>query len=780
MHGDIHFHAPGAGSPPTPRQLPADVRGFVNRLRELEEMDRALSADGGESVAVSVVAGTAGVGKTSLVLHWAHRIRDRFPDGQFYVNLRGYDPGFPVTAEQALDGFLRALGVPPGLIPADLEQRSALYRSLLSARRMLVVLDNAATVGQVRPLLPGTVGCLVVVTSRSRMSGLVARDGALRLTLDMLAEPDAIALVRTVTSGYRGEEDPEELAELVRLCARLPLALRIAAERAASRPRMQLGELISDLRDESGLWGALTADANDEADAVRTVFAWSYRALTEETGRLFRRLGLHPGPEFGVQAAAAVAGTTVGQVRILLDDLVGAYLIEDTPHGRYQLHDLLRAYATDQAVHEESAEDLDRIRVRALSWYLHSAAAAQSLISPQPRSVPLDPVEDGVSPMVFADYAAALSWYETEKANLVAATRTAAATGHHRTAWQFAAVLRDLYMDLNPFDDWLATARIGIASARAVGDRFGEAEALESMAMVLTQSNKADAGIEHYLAAVAARQEVGDRLGEAETVNRLGLAYLRRRRLRDAQACFDLSARSHEDLGDSWRANLVRGNLALVHAELLELSEASALLEQVLAFYRRQEDLGRISSVLRTQSIVQRELGQYASALESVEEAVAIERDRESSAREAFWLLDLGKILLADGRPTEALPPFHRAATIQRQLGDRSREAMAWDGTGEAYRMLGQLDEAIDFHRRAAAAQRELDDHWLLALSLDNLAAAQAGAGLREEAEQHWQEALRLLTAYGDPAADRVRIRIGSAILRNRDDQLDTRANDEE
>jgi hypothetical protein len=258
-------------------------------------------------------------------------VRHRFPDGQLHVNLRGYDPGEPVTATEALHRFLAALGVPPASVPPDPDAAAALYRSLLADRRMLIVLDNAHSTAQVRPLLPGTAHSLAIVTSRGRLTGLAIRDGAHRLTLGTLPEPEAVALLRTVTAGYRPADDPARLAELARLCARLPLALRIAAERAATHPHLTLDDLIAELRDESAVWDALSAGAGEEeADGIRTVFAWSYRALPPDAARLFRLLGLHPGPEFGLHAAAALAGTGIPRIRQLLDILAGAHLLEQT------------------------------------------------------------------------------------------------------------------------------------------------------------------------------------------------------------------------------------------------------------------------------------------------------------------------------------------------------------------------------------------------------------------------------------------------------------------
>ncbi|WP_432993181.1 NB-ARC domain-containing protein [Dactylosporangium sp. CA-233914] len=499
----------------TPSQLPGDVWGFVNRHAELAALTRVVaeSRDAPFVAAVTVVTGTAGVGKTSLALHWAHSARAHFPDGQLYVNLRGYDPGQPVLPEQVLDGFLRDLGVPATAIPVHVEGRASLYRSLLAARRMLVVLDNAATTGQVRPLLPGTGSSLVVVTSRSRLSGLVARDGAFRIGLDILPEDDAVDVLGTVTARYRRRDQRHELVELARLCARLPLALRIAAERAASRPMMRLDELIADLRDESALWDALAAEGDDDADAVRTVFAWSYRALPELAARLFRLLGLHPGNEFGRHAAAALAGISAVHARQQLDVLVGAHLLEQPAPERYEFHDLLRAYAVDQVRHLESPEARAEASRRVLAWYLHTADAAQTRIAPFDRYELTDPVPADVVPLGFDEYEAALRWYQIESANLVGATRAAAEANLHGTAWRLAAVLRGIYMHQNTFEDWLTTSRIGVDSAAQDSDQSGQAEALESLGRAYFQSRRLDEAEANHRAALAIRQRLGNRFG---------------------------------------------------------------------------------------------------------------------------------------------------------------------------------------------------------------------------------------------------------------------------
>lgn len=767
VRGGVHFHASRETSSLVPRQLPGDPRWFVGRDEALAQLTEILDAHSPKFQVVTIFAitGTAGVGKTCLAVHWAQQVRERFPDGQLYINLRGYDPGLPVTAMQALEQFLTTFGVVGSAVPRDLEARTTMYRSLLAGRRILVVLDNAATVNQVRPLLPGDAGSVVIVTSRNRLSGLMARDGAHRVTLGMLSDTEAIELLRNTTRTYRCHDDPRQLAELAQLCARLPLALRIAAERAASRPLMPLNELIRDLNDESALWDALSAESNEEADAVRTVFAWSYRALSEPTARLFRLLSLHPGPEFGEPAAAALAATTPAKVRLLLDQLVGSHLLEQSGPGRYQFHDLLHAYAIDQRHSGEADDEQQAALRRVLTWYLHTADQAVALTNPTLRRVALEGTTDLVSPPLrFSDYAQASQWYDLEQANLVAANRAAESKGLDIAAWQLPVVLRGFYVHRNPFDVWTTTTNIGLVAARRCGDRYAEADLLESLGQAFRQSHQLDEAVAQHTASLLIRREIGDHRGEAMSANGLGLVLHRERRLEQAVQYFEQSIAMFSELGDAQYAAIASSNLGASLFEQGRGRDAADVLKQAIAVHRADANHVYEVYALARLSRVQRELGALAEGLETAEHGLAIATDLGNLVLEGQMLIDLGSVQLALGRHGEALTSFQQSAAIHRRLADRNREAVAIDCAGQVFQCEGRFDEAVDFHRRAVSVLRDLGNVWLTAAALDHLAGALKSMGDIDQARHAWQESEALVAEYPDARATEMRQRLARTI----------------
>ncbi|HEX6347345.1 ATP-binding protein [Umezawaea sp.] len=760
INGGVHFHRAVRRPPsPVPRQLPADVREFVNRSEGLRFLT-LMAREAVNRVVVCVIVGTAGVGKTSLAVRWAHQVATDFPDGQLYVNLRGYDAGPPISPDEALDRFLRALGVPGNLVPADLDARSAQFRSLLAGQRILMLLDNAATPAQIRPLLPGTAGCLVLVTSRSKLSGLISREGAHRLRLEILPVEDSVALLRGLVAEHRPRDSDDGLAELARLCARLPLALRIAAERAISRPRTPLGDLIGELRDESSLWDALGSD--DDSEAVRTVFAWSYRALSKEAGRLFRLLGLYPGDDFGPSAVAALLDEPVPTARRLLDDLAGAHLLESTAPDRYEFHELLRFYAHDQAQAEEPPDSTSAALERLAVWYLHAAFNAVLALVPEARdrSLPVPPPRTAVP--AFTSHEGAFGWYEFERRNLTALVRH---LGQHEgdvVARLLADVLREVYARYNHFDDWIATGTIGLEAARRLGDRKGEADALESLGKAHAQHADRRRGVELQTSALAIRQEIGDRRGEVASTNALGLVHLRDHEPADALSRFLQTKEIATELADAYWTAVSSNNIANALIELERPEDAVPLLTEALSGYRGLAIAGGEGDALRGLSHAHRLLGDARRAREHIEEALTIARDRRNPAWEAFWSLEAGRVAVSLGTPANALVLYQRAASLQRQLNDAIREAAVLDATGEAYHALDRPEDAADFHQYAVEVFRGFDEKWRLAVALRNLSIALLAKDGPQAAADHLREAATLFEAFDDPAARRHRAEVES------------------
>jgi DNA-binding SARP family transcriptional activator len=433
---------PTSARPAMPRELPGAAASFVGRTAELAALTRLLERGGGAApgaVVISVIGGTAGVGKTALAVQWAHSVAGRFPDGQLYVNLRGYDPGQPVLASAALAGFLRALGVPGRDIPVAEDERAARYRSLLAGRRVLVVLDNAASEEQARPLLPGARGCAAVVTSRDALAGLVARDGALRLELDLLPPGDAVGLLRALI-GARVDAEPEPAAALAAQCARLPLALRLAAQLGQARPAASLAGLAGELADQQRRLDLLDA-GGDPRTAVRAVLSWSYRHLDAATASGFRLLGLHPGPDLDLRAAAALTGLAPGQAARLLGRLAQAHLIQPARPGRYGMHDLLRAYATEQATCQDSERERRAALTRLSDHYQRDNAAAAGIPAPAAGQ----PAEGRRKPSRTAHVLTAETahaWLDVGRSSLAAVARTGPACPPSRSAAPAAANAR--------------------------------------------------------------------------------------------------------------------------------------------------------------------------------------------------------------------------------------------------------------------------------------------------------------------------------------------------
>lgn len=751
VSGGVHFHQPGRVVPP-PRQLPGQHSAFVNRQDAIALLDSAL-AGGGPRLAV--ITGMPGAGKTTLAVHWAHANLTGYPGGHLYVNLHGYDSVQPVSPLRALRGFLLALGVPRSEVAADVDEAAAQFRSAVAGLRLLIVLDNARRPGQVRPLLPGKGQCAVLVTSRDQMSGLVARDGARRVPLGPLRERDAVDLLARLTREERPADSPAALGELAALRARLPLALRIAAEQALSHPLTPAGELVAGLRAQSARWRTLTADDHaqwDEPVIARSVFAWSYQVLPEAAASLFRLLSLHPGPEFSRDAAAALAGQAEpGQA---LDILAGAHLLERPAVDRYQFHDLVRSYAVDQARGEDPPQRRDDATRRVLLWYLRSADAAQPLVNPKEARVPVEPAPVGEpAPKTFGSYDEAADWFDRERGNLLASVTAASEHGWHDIAWKLAVVLRAFHMRFSLTVDWLAASGAGLRSAEAISDLAAQGELLESMGMAYSQAHDLDRSEEYLTRALRARRQAADQRGLALTLNSLGLLEIRRHHLSAARAVFEEALAIYAELNDQTWVPVLRENLAEALIGLGDTRAAEALVLDALADLRRRGDTGSQGNALRLLSMARRARGDLDRAREAAEEAVSLAVRQRHPGREGYWLLELGTVRQLSGDLAGARDAFGRAAGQLRRAGQKIREAQAWDRQGTVEYQTGNPGSAIKLHRDAAEVFRSHAARWPLAVALHNLAQALSASGDRAAAQEAASEAVTLLAEFSDPAA---------------------------
>ncbi|MGH3941458.1 MAG: ATP-binding protein [Pseudonocardiaceae bacterium] len=748
---------PAAVARVVPAQLPADVDSFTGRTRELAELDRLLTGvpdrpttQGGASTAVvlTAVSGTAGVGKTALAVHWAHRVRDEFPDGQLYVNLRGYDTEAPLSASDALAGFLRALGLTGSDIPVDVDERAAAYRSLLAERRMLVVLDNANSVDQIRPLLPGAPSCLVVVTSRDSLAGLVARHGAIRLDLDLLAPGEAVALLRALI-GTRVQDEPAAAAILARQCAWLPLALRVAAELAAAQPETPLAELVAGLGDEQRRLELLEA-GGDPRTAVRGVFSWSYQRLPAEAARAFRLVGLHPGPDLDPYATAALTDSTRDQAQQLLDLLARAHLLAPTLSGRYGMHDLLRVYATYLAGAEDRDQDRQAALTRLFDHYLATAAAAMDTLVPAERhrrprlptpGTPIPPLDEPT---------AAQAWLDTERTTL---TEVCVYTATHSWPAHTTALAATLFRYLDTgghYADALTIHTHALHAARHIHDRPAQAQALTHLGLIYQWQGHYPPAIDHLQQALRLFRELGDRDGEAHGVSNLGMVYQWQGRHQQAadhhQQALTL-ARELDDLDGEAQALT---NLGIVCWRQGYYQQAIDYLQPALPLFRELSDHAGQAQALNDLGLIYQRLGQYQQAANHLRQALALARGLGYRAGEGYAVGNLGIVYERLGHYEQAAEYLQQALALARELGHRAGEGYALDNLGDVYQRLGQYDRAADLQQQALTVAREVGHRDGEGYALGSLGLLYQRQGHPQSALDHLQQALTLFRDIGN------------------------------
>ncbi|MGW7482782.1 AfsR/SARP family transcriptional regulator [Nonomuraea muscovyensis] len=721
---------PGPG--PRPRQLPAGIAPFTGRLAQLAALDELLSEAGGGAPRPVVIDGTGGVGKTALAVHWSRLVQNRFPDGQLYLDLRGFGPGAPLDPAAALETLLRALDVPAERIPAEPDARSALWRSELAGRRLLILLDNARDEASVRPLLPGG-RSLVLITSRNQLRGLAAREGAHRVTVGVFSPEETHALLSSVLDADRLRADPRAEAELGELCARLPLALRIAAANLGADPHLSLADYVTELREGNRLCALEAGD--DQAAAMRATFELSYTALPERGRRLFRLLGLVPGGSFTPGATAALAGCPTAEARQELTRLAASHLIHADGPGRYCFHDLLRLYAADRAAADEEPVELRRARRRLQDWYLRSATAAARLLHPHWVRLPPAPPEPGVTPVAFGGEESAAAWLDAEHANLVAMIRDVRAHGPGEPAWRLTDALRGHFWMSRRMDDWLGCAAVALSAARAEGDPAAQAVIQLSLANAHMHQDRLEQATALYTRALSLTEEARWLDCRASALGGLALARLRlgypRQAVEPLEEALALSRRTGNARGQEAYLN----NLAHTHRQLGRLEQALDHLRPIL-------DAATDNPVIACNvGEVCHSLGRLGEAAGHLTRGVSLSRQSGDRAMEAECLIVLAAVHHDLGHDAEALLLGGEALAMSRDLGDRILQAGALNVLGAVHHGHGRHREALEVHQQALQATKQGGNRYPEVVSLIGLAGAARALGRLEDAAAHAERA---------------------------------------
>jgi DNA-binding SARP family transcriptional activator/tetratricopeptide (TPR) repeat protein len=667
---------PGPGIPepavtPVPAQLPLDVPGFAGRHEELGMLQAMLPPPGepepGQTVPIVVISGAAGTGKTALAVRFGRQVARRFPGGQLFVNLRGLDPATPpMEPAEALRFFLDALGVPPHRIPDGAQGRSALFRSLLDGKRMLIVADNARDVAQVRPLLPGSPGCMVVVTSRNELTGLVAAEGAVPLTLDVLGYAEAHEMLARRLGQGRVAAEPEAAAEIISSCARLPLALSIAVGRAAVRPKRPLAELAAELRDARGRLDAL--EAGDAVTNVRAVLSWSYDQLPDPAARMFRLLGVHPGPDISLSAAASLAGMARADAGDALRELARTHMVAEHLPGRFTFHDLLRAYASDLAERHDPEPERRAAAHRVLDHYLHTAMAASQRFSPHRPPLRLTPAQPGVLPADVTERDQAMAWFDAEVPVLLALIAFADANGFDTHAWQIPWTLGPFFNRRGRWQDYTATQQIALAAARRLGDTLALAHTHYLLGNAQKQLGDYDAADPNFRRALDEFRKLGDRADEGMVLNGLAAMLEKQERYPEALAVALDALRMLKAAGHWWtQANLENG-VGWLYAHLGQYDQALTHCQRALSLHRDSGHRGGTADTLDSIGYVYLHLGDIALAKAHYAKAIEAYREIGSPFGEGNSLTGLGDALLAEGDPGGAATAWREAVAILDRL----------------------------------------------------------------------------------------------------------------
>ncbi|MHA6616670.1 ATP-binding protein [Pseudonocardia sp. DLS-67] len=748
-HGDPTVREGSSGPPITsssmadlPRQLPAAPPAFTGRVAELADLDRAPDA---ATVVITAIDGMAGIGKTAVAVQAAHRLQGHYPDGQLFIDLHGYTEGVrPVSPEAALDRLLRALGVPAEQVPRELDDRAALFRSWLADRKVLILLDNAADEAQVMPLLPGTPGCLALVTSRRRLFGL---DSSHTISLDVLPLSDAVALFsRTAGETRLGAGSTELLVEAVELCGRLPLAIRIAGARLRSRQSWTLEHLLERLRDLR----RRSAELDGGERSVAAALGLSYQQLTVRPRLMFRLLGLHPGAEFDARAAAALAGVTPTEAGRLVDQLVDSHLLLEPAPGRYRFHDLVRGYAVAVVGREASDEVRQDASTRLFDHYCYAASLAMDAAYPYERERRPRPTTSDPPVPELDDPAMAAAWLDAELPNLLAVARQAGAdhTLHLATTVNLHLRMRSHYVDAEE----LLEQALRIASD--AGSRADELDARIGLGNVYRVQARHDDAIDMFQQALKIARVVDVPAGELDVLTGLGDAHRSRGEYARAAEYFEGAQTVALRIANRTRQLEALIGLGWIRVSEGELSMAADAFEQVVRVSRDTGHRPFELHALRGMGHIHRINGRYAEAIGCFEQALEISRAVGTKYGMLGVLIGLGWIHRLEGRHDQAADCYEQALRLARGIRSSNFEYEALQGLGRLYGAEGSIEEAITYHRKALDIATTLGQAGDRARAHDGLGRSYRSLNEPDLARQHWSSALAILDGLGAAHTD--------------------------
>jgi tetratricopeptide (TPR) repeat protein/transcriptional regulator with XRE-family HTH domain len=686
------------------RTLPRDIASFTGRMGELRQLTAAMAdaARGGGVVSIHAIGGMAGVGKTALAVHAAHQLAGSFPDGQYFLPLHGHTPGQPpVQPADALATLLLTAGLRASHIPADLDARAGLWRDHVAGQKVLLVLDDATGHEQVRPLLPGTAGSLVLITSRRRLTAL---EDAVPLSLDTLLPNEASALL--VRLSGRDDLGPGAASQLAELCGNLPLAIGLLGRQLFHHPAWTAADLAAELAAARDRLEPMRA----EDVSVAVAFDLSYRDLGAAQQRLFRRLGLHPGPDFDAHAAAALDGTSLAEARRHLDDLYDQHLLGQPSRGRYRFHDLIREHARALAADEPA--DGAAATGRLLDYYLHTTVAASRHIAvrtPGARRAPPPARPPACAPRL-ASAEHAMAWLAAERGNLHAATAYAAACGYHRHAAQIPAALSHFLDAGGYWDQAVGLHRTALAAARRAGDRHGQADALNHLAMFEAMTGDLAAGAANQRQALTLYGELSDRLGQGDALHTQGFVHWMAADYPAAAASFEQALIRYREAGDRIGQGDALSGLVGVQQFAADYPAAGASLRQALALFREAGDRYGQAMCLGGLSILRIPTGEYPAAVTGLQQARELFHDMGDRFGEALQIAGLGVVQRLTGDYPAAMASLRQARKIFGAIGDRVNQAALLGEIGIVHRLTGDYAAAADCLGQALSLARDLDD----------------------------------------------------------------------